>query len=722
MDINSVYGDKVDKIITKKPRDVGQLRELVPKHFEADLRFPLRFLVDSGVHAGFEIPENKTLVQWRKVKPCDFETLIRSVFCDIETFSKGRRFPLATDSDAKVTVNCLYDSWTKKYLSLIVNKKVKKEFIEELAPDHQVIHVPTEKMLLELTLTYLEKTQPDVFTAWNVDYDKDYTEARAKTHKIEYPWETMAVFDLLAAYKKLYAKSNNELSNVVKEEKVDIPNFQKFKHDMWEADDLTDAILTNKSHVEAIVKINEKKHLIEFFWDLKKVAGIDELRETLFHGKLVETLLIRYYHGKWVVPSKPSKAEKERRKLLTEKKVGGKVLTPPFGIFQNVGVFDMSRYYPEMLIAQNLSPEPHARNELGIFPQMTLWLIEERLRYDRELKKLTPGSEEYESNKYRRNSVKYITEAIIGSLGSEPSRFFDLESFNAVTMMGQRGVTFVQRVCDKDGNKVIYADTDGLSIKIRSVKEAIEYVDKLNNSLKEFCRAEGIKRELTLKLDRYFSTIIFKKVREKIDGEWVERGVKKRYAGVVILEDMKSCDYLKIVGFEYVRRDSPPLTKRIQKTVFDMVFSGKQDKVGDYLRTELSDVKSKYSDGILNMDDIAIPVTLNQPISSYGGKNIRGGDIGVPDYVRGAIYSNEWFGTEIRGGDQVKMLYIKDITGYPKTDAISYLSITDIPAKFEIDLEKMLDRIVKQKIEDIIDVINISWEDIFSKKRNLFEV
>jgi DNA polymerase I len=621
-----------------------------------------------------------------------------------------------------VTINCLYDSWTKKYLSIIVDKRVKKEKVDQFSEDHQVIYVPNEKGLLELTLTFLEKVEPDVFTAWNVAFDKEYIEERAKKHKIVYPWIKTNIFDLLGAYKKLYAKSSNDLKTVVSEEKIGLKEYQPFKHEMWESEDLREAILTNKSHVEAIVKINEKKHLIEFFWDLKKVAGVEDLSETLYHGKLLDVLYLRRYHDKWVLPSKPSKEEKERRKLETEKKIGGKVMTPPFGVFQNVGVFDMSRYYPEMLVAQNLSPEPHARNELGIIPQLTLLLIETRLRYDRELKKLTPGTEEYEANKFRRNSVKYVTEAIIGSFGSESARLFDLEIFNSVTTMGQRGISFLKKVCDREGNTVLYYDTDGISIKIASIKKAIENVDKLNNSLKDFCRAEGIKRELVLKLDRFFSWIMFKKYREKIDGEWVERGVKKKYAGIVVFEDNKEVNYLKIVGFEYVRRDSPPITKRIQPKIFDMIFAGQKDKVGDFLKMELADVKRKYSEDILNIDDIAIPVTLNQSLSSYGGKNIRGGDIGVPDYARGAIYSNEWFGTEIRGGDQVKMVYIKDIKGYPKTDVISYLSITDIPAEFEIDLDKMLDRIVKQKIEDVIDVIGISWDEIFTKTRNLFEV
>ena len=125
----------------------------------------------------------------------------------------------------------------------------------------------------------------------------------------------------------------------------------------------------------------------------------------------------------------------------------------------------MSRYYPEMLISQNLSPEPHARGELGITPKMTLDLIEERLRYDRQLAKLDPGTPEWKELKFQRNSVKFVTESVIGYFGSESSRVYNLEIFNSVTMMGQRGLLFLRKVCNKDNNKVIYGDTDGLSVQ-----------------------------------------------------------------------------------------------------------------------------------------------------------------------------------------------------------------------------------------------------------------
>lgn len=722
-DILAVDEEKLDKIVTEKPRDVKYLRQKVDKHYEADILFPRRFLTDTKIFYGFEVPDGKTMIHWNRIKPAEIHQDPRKVYCDIETYSKGRRFPLPTDSDAKVTINTLYDSFSEKYLTIILihRKAHGKPRVEKWADDHMVMFVDKEEELLKQTMKFLVKTDPDIFTAWHLPFDRDYIDERNKTYRKKINWERGNPFDLLRAYKSLYHKSDNSLANIVKEEELDVPNYQPYKHEMWEKDNLKEAILTNKSHVEAIVKLDEKKRILDFYWDLKKVVGFENLDETTFHGKLVDIMLLRYYHNQWVLPSGPSKEEIKRRKKRKEEKVGGKVLTPPWGVFENLAVFDMSRYYPEMLISQNLSPEPHARNELGITPQMTLHLIEERLKYDRQLAKLDPGTKAWKELKFQRNSVKFVTESIIGYFGSEPSRVYNLDIFNAVTMMGQRGLLFLQKVCNKDGNKVIYGDTDGLSVQTPSVKYSIEYVDTLNNYLKDFCKEEKINRELSLKLDRYYSVYLIKKVVERVDGKWVERGIKKRYAGRVVWEDGKECDYLAIKGFEYVRRDAPPITKKIQPTIFDFIFEDKPEKVEDYLRTEVGSIKRKYLEGELPISQIAIPVTLNQSLDSYYGLDKNGNQKGPPDYARGSVYANEWLGTEIRGGDQIRMLYVKNIKGYPKTDVICYLEEEELP-DIEIDIEKMIDRCIRSKIDKVIELIGLDWKVIFSKTRNLLEV
>lgn len=712
--ILSIDEKHVDKIVVEHPRDVKDLRREFSETYEADIAFVMRYLIDNNIYYAFETDNNGEMIPIEHDQPTKF------VACDIETPKKGRRYPKATEKDAMVTVCCVYDSWSQIYYSFIIDRKIKKERTQCFSPTHKVVYVMSEKRLLELFYDYIERVKPDIFTAWNVDYDKEYLDERARVKKVPLQWNKMNVFDLCQPYKNLYAKSNNDLESVVEGEKLEVKNYQPFRHEMWEADDLTEAILTNKSHVEAIVKLNEEKRLLEFFWDMKSLTGMHDLNDTMFHGRLVDTLLLRRYHGKWILPSKPSDDEKERRKAEKDKKVGGAVLAPPYGIFENVGVFDMSRYYPEMLIAQNLSPEPHG-DELGVVPLLALDLIEKRLQYDAELKKLIPGSYDHEQMQYRRNSVKYITESVIGYFGSEHSRLYNLDIFNSVTMMGQRGINFLKESSKKIGeeHRVLYFDTDGASIMMNNLEQAKSRVNDFNNALKEFCKRENIKRELTLKLDRYFSIIGFKKKRERVDGKWTVRGAKKKYFGRVIYDGGKNVDYLKITGFEYVRRDSATITKRIQPKVFDMILNGEKEKVGNFLKEEVSRVRKEFNDGLLTVDDIAIPVTIGKSLDLYG-KEKDGNIIGIPYFVRGALYSNKWFGTDIQAEDQVKVIYVTNVDGCEKTDVISYLSLSDIPIKFDIDIDKMIDRNIRRKVEDVIELIDVSWDKLFSKDKNLF--
>ena len=719
-ELTSIYGDKLQKIVTRQPRNVRDIRGKFSKHFEADIPFVRRFLIDQKIFSGFDLPDGKKIVRFDNIKPCGVNFEPRVVLLDIETYSHGR-FPKATDKDAKVTVNCLYDSKTKKYLSIAVDPEGKRREVLQIANDHKAIIVKTEGDLMMLTNQFLEVVDPDIVSAWYLPFDKEYLDERAKiTKKIEFPWKRTNTFDLLAGYKRLYAKGSNVLADVLVLEKLDVPNYEPFKNEFWE-EDLKHAIIVNKSHVESIKILNDKLHLLEFYWQIKSLVGFEDMHSTVYHGMLVDNMTLREFHNKWVLPSKPNTEERDKRKLLKEKKVGGKVLEPPFGIFANVGVFDMSRYYPEMLIAQNLSPEPHKKDELGVYPKITLSLIEARLEYDRKLNELTPGTEAHDQMKFRRNSVKYVTESIIGSFGAESSRVFDLKIFNAVTTMGQRGLMFIQNIMNNEGHKVIYGDTDGASITMPNLETAKAKVSFLNESLKNFCREEGINRELTLKLDRYFEKILFKKVRERVNGVWKERGAKKRYAGHVIFDDGKDVDYLKIVGFEQVRRDASKITKEIQPKVFNLMLRSDKDSVKNYLKDKITHITEGYKSGEVTMDDLAIPKTLSKPLKEYG-KLKDGKTIGIPDYVRGSIYCNKWFGTDIRGGDQIKMVYVKKIEGYPKTDVFCYLSSSEIPVKVVVDVEKMLDRTVKGKLEDVVDLIDLKWSDIVSPHKSLFEV
>ena len=54
-DFQSLYGDEVRKIIVKVPDDVPLLRDKFTKHFESDIPFARRFLIDKKIRAYFKV-------------------------------------------------------------------------------------------------------------------------------------------------------------------------------------------------------------------------------------------------------------------------------------------------------------------------------------------------------------------------------------------------------------------------------------------------------------------------------------------------------------------------------------------------------------------------------------------------------------------------------------------------------------------------------------------
>jgi len=697
--ITNFKGEHLMKLTVRTPGDVGGkygLREKFTKHYEADIPFVRRFMIDSGIFSGFEVEDDQNLYEISDLKPIDFVQKPRFLISDIEVYSEDR-FPEAEDDKSKIIIVGFYDSLSGNYFTVAIDPHGIHESTEKYSENHTVVIVKTEQDLLDVVKDFIKEIDPDVYTGWNIKFDKEYQETRCEKFNKRLSFERMNVFDLMKAYRRLYSKGSDRLADVVVAEKFKIDNYEKFKTEMWQ-DRLKRGIYVNKSHVEACVQINKKYNLINFFWELKVLAGLEEMSSAVYHGSVVETRFLRKYHNKWVLNSRPSQEEVEaRNKKYEDMLSGGKVFTPPVGIFEDVGNFDMTRYYPEMLVSMNLSPEPHG-TELGLTPEFTLEMIDKRIEYDNMLRKLTPGTAEFNNLKNRRQTVKDVIQTIVGYFGDTNSRVFYPEIFNKVTQTGQRGLVFLSKICEEDGYKFLYGDTDS-SIFQLPLSEALTYHEKLNQSLVEFCKQEHIDRKLEIKLDRYFKKIIFKRKKG------TEEGVKKRYASRVIYEDGKEVDYLLIKGFEYVRRDSSNLCKEIQYKMFELMLKAGKEEVLKYLREKLKEIRS----GRYALDDIATPKTLHKNPEDYP----------IPqDYVRGAIYANKWMNLGIRDGDVVKMLYIKKIFNLPYTDVLSVFSYHEIVnGKYisdivTVDLEKTIEKTVKDKVEDLVSLIGVNWKDL----------
>lgn len=84
----SIRGDTLVKVTGQTPRDVGQLRDRFD-HYEADILFPNRLLIDKDVRSGVRVPEQRaddgTLkVHHEQLRPVDLDVEPRVHTLDIE--------------------------------------------------------------------------------------------------------------------------------------------------------------------------------------------------------------------------------------------------------------------------------------------------------------------------------------------------------------------------------------------------------------------------------------------------------------------------------------------------------------------------------------------------------------------------------------------------------------------------------------------------------------
>ena len=78
-----------------------------------------------------------------------------------------------------------------------------------------------------------------------------------------------------------------------------------------------------------------------------------------------------------------------------------------------------------------------------------------------------------------------------------------------------------------------------------------------------------------------------------------------------------------------------------------------------------------------------------------------------PANIRGAKYARDVLKLQL--SNKPKMVYIKNMPGgYPTTDVICYDEPFQIPPGVEVDIEKMLDKTIRAKLERIFEALG--WD------------
>jgi len=251
-------------------------------------------------------------------------------------------------------------------------------------------------------------------------------------------------------------------------------------------------------------------------------------------------------------------------------------------------------------------------------------LFDTRIKLKKSLKTLKKDSVEYKITDARQHSLKIILNSFYGTLGYPRFRWYSGECASAVTAFSRKYVKMVALEADKTGFETIYSDTDSAFLKIPSGKNQADvekFTEKINSEL------PGV---MNLELQGFYKRGIF--VTKKEGG-----AAKKRYA----LLDYN--DNLKIVGFEYVRRDWSPIAKETQKKVLEAVLKeGNPQKAIEITRVAIKELKS----GKTKKKDLVIYSQIRAKLEDYKaiGPHVaaaikavkRGKDIGngsVIDYI-----------------------------------------------------------------------------------------
>jgi DNA polymerase elongation subunit (family B) len=729
-------GEEMVRVYTDVTSSVGSIRKNTYKPegvqtsiaCQADILFPEVMMIEGNLFAGVEIDDsllNMDSLPHTEFRPCEPPDVpYITCYLDIECQHPPNVLPdIKREKDVIYLIGVRFGATLKQFwldngtcIPLISDMRAYCANLGLPEPDFyhpdNVEVFSEEKELLEAFLDYFESLDPDILTGWNVTFDIDYIMGRCKRYRLGNRWwrciRKLNIHDSMEAYKRLYRAPSNRLKDVLVHEEIvdDVPDDE---HDiMWWREGKNEKALHYNAFYDVICleRLDLKKSIIEHDWGVKEMVGFPDLTPTNWRMPIVDIVALREANGEYILPSKPEYEHGKKR----EKKKGAIVFQPKSGATYNVAILDFSMYYPYIIIAHNLSKEiPSGQlTPKGIIPKVCEFLIGHRLaakQAEREaLEKFGPESDEKKKAKRLNDVSKFMLNSVFGVTGNPSFRLYEKRVFEDITKYGREGLIIIKQMAEERGFEVIYGDTDSLFIKFDSYEQAEQYAADLNVELNNLYREKyGLTVDFNVEVERWISPVVFSKKRDE------DEAGKKRYFYRVVVEDGINLeeigqDYVVIMGHAQVRRDASPLCKFVQKKVFEDIAFGRISEIEPFLR----DCHDKYMSGEFDLDSVAARMTITMKFHQYKQKTVA---------VRGAEFLNEHMNPSIpvKAGDTVRYLYVKSVDGRRTTDVVSYITEKDIEGRIEIDWEKMFEKQIVAKTEDVLEDVDIFWEQVLGQ-------
>ncbi|WP_340101396.1 DNA polymerase domain-containing protein [Salinibaculum salinum] len=505
----SIRGEELVKIFGQTPRDVGQIRDEFD-HYEADILFPNRLLIDKDITSGVRVParivdddSDRTTIRAHhdELEPVEVAAPLRVNVFDIEVDDRSG-FP----EEGEEPIICLtsHDSTLDEYIVWLFDAPVgDAELPTDLSghdpldenADIEVRTFDTEEAMLDAFLDYIDETDPDVLSGWNFDdFDAPYLIDRLdrldggtdhdldfnRLSRVDEVWRSdwqgpdikgRVVFDLLYAYQRTqFSELDSYRLDAVGEQELGVgkERYTGDIGDLWEND--PERLLEyNLRDVELCVELDREQDIVDFWDEVRQFVGC-KIEDATTPGDAVDMYVLHKLHGEFALPSKGQQESEDYE--------GGAVFDPITGVRENVSVLDLKSLYPMCMVTTNASPETkvdpeeydgdtyrapngtHFQKEPdGVIREMVDELLSEREEKKSLRNEHDPSDPEYEQFDRQQAAVKVIMNCFTPDT-------------DVLTPQGIRGIR------DLDiGDEVYSLDPETMEMEIKPVVETQSYPD-----------------------------------------------------------------------------------------------------------------------------------------------------------------------------------------------------------------------------------------------------
>ena len=619
------------------PSDAPALRDRLTAAgipcYEADIRFAMRYLMDRGIRGAIEIDGEGS---WRpglgrvfedpEIRPTKLTPELRVLSFDIETDPRARRLLSIALHGCGTSEVLLFtpEGWTCP---------------ADATP------CASERELLGVFCERVRALDPDVLTGWNViDFDLRVLDRLARHWRqplrlgrderslslrpSRAPWASLEaritgriVLDGIQLLRSSFVKMERYGLDAVAREVLGEGKtlgghdrageiLDTFKNDRERF------VIYNGTDARLVTEILDELHLVDLAVQRSRLTGlpIDRVAGSIAAFDFLYISALR--RQRIVAPTVNWNDEGGEGTGDGEGTVnlGGHVLEPEVGLYDNVLVCDFKSLYPSLIRTFQIDPlgyieRPTAtddpieapngacfRRRPGILPAL--------------LDELFPRREAAKAagDKVASHAIKILMNSFYGVLGTRACRFSRPQLAGAITAFGRELLLWSKARFESYGLRVLYGDTDSLFVlsgeddPADAQRLGEELVVRLNQDLAAHVTERWrVESRLELELERLYRKLFLPAMRHR------QGGARKRYVGLVGKGDDAEVVF---TGMEVVRRDWTELAKRVQRQLYYRLFH--QQPVEGYLDSVVSNLRKGRLDELLTYRK-----GLGKPLESY---------------------------------------------------------------------------------------------------------